>query len=952
MKRLPALLAAVVCSLSLNGFAEIYSFNIDDSASAQAATVTVNGTSATLSHTPSSTYWGTSNGQAQIGSGNNPATSYTITIPSSAFSLPIVAVRAIDTKMGSGGTAKLSVSVGGNSYLRNGSSSVSLTTSNATYEFTPSGQAQSGEIIIKYTNTAKAFYTKTFEIETAASSIPQLSPPTGLALSGSAASESFTVTWTGVTDATGYTVKLFDSTGTTVLDTVSCGPSETTATFSGLTPSTTYSVSVVAIGDGTTYSNSSPATRPNISTAAPVTVPTLSISNITITDTSARASWTACYGVTSYTLQLASDNQFSTGAGSLTETFANVTFTTTSSSYTDQTISRGDLGTWTATSCRGDQGSPVIRNAGTLTSPTIANGVAAVEFDYDWPYNESGSCDIELYVGGTSVGTATVSGGSSGTATYTLDAPVTGPTTIEFLNKASNNKRMRVIEVRITTPSSGSDSSGASLIAEYTVSDTFYDFNGLAPATTYYARVKGNSDWSNVESFTTISSTGNAAPTLELRTNDVAVAANSTLPLFYGETLAITLYGDDEDEGDELTYSVAPTGLGTLNGTTYTFSPVAVGVTNVTFSVSDGEITTSKSITFSVGLAAPTISVSGTPTTTTAILSGNTVDGANGYLVTYAGDTMDTTERTISVASFPVTLTDLVRGCSYTATAVATNGAITSLESDAVTIQTFDLSDPANLTFSGTTHNSTTFSWDAVPDADSYIVSAFYIPGILVFRETFDGCTGTGGNDNQWSGNIAISDLHADNDGWAFEHEKGAFKCAKFGTTSKDKGPGSATTPALGVSGDFTLTFRAAAWNGSNEILTLNLSVTGGGTLDEDSVTLKKGEWTTYTNAIFGATAATKVTFSGSDVNNRFFLDDVVVSQGSIEPVQVVNNAQVSASASPSYPATGLSPETKYTFTVTASATVGNDTVTSSASKDVTTLAEPPAPPATTLIVF
>ena len=236
-----------------------------------------------------------------------------------------------------------------------------------------------------------------------------------------------------------------------------------------------------------------------------VTVPDLTVTDVTATN--AVASWTACDGVSSYTLQLASDDQFTTGGGggsgeTLTETFANISFTPGGNNYVDQTISGGNLGTWTATSCRGDQGSPVIRYAGTLTSPTIADGVAAVEFDYDWSFSESGSCDIELYVGGTSMGTATVYCSFSGTATYTLDSPVSGPTTIEFLNKASSNKRMRVTEVRITTPSSGFGS--GSLIGEYTVTDgTSYTFTGLSPYTIYYARVKGNADWSNVEDFLT-----------------------------------------------------------------------------------------------------------------------------------------------------------------------------------------------------------------------------------------------------------------------------------------------------------------------------------------------------------------------------------------------------------------------------------------------------------------
>ena len=237
-------------------------------------------------------------------------------------------------------------------------------------------------------------------------------------------------------------------------------------------------------------------------TLPPVTVPTLTVTNVTAT--TAYATWTECDGVSSYTLQLASDDQFTTGGSgeTLSETFANITFSPAGGSYVNQTISGGDLGTWTATECRGDHGSPVIRYGGTLTSPTIADGVAAVEFDYDWPYSESGSCNIELYVGGTLKGTATVTAGGSTvkTATYTLDSPVAGPTTIEFHNTATSNKRMLVTEVRITKPSSGV----GSLITEETVTGTSHTFTGLSPETNYYARVKGDADWSNVEEFNTI----------------------------------------------------------------------------------------------------------------------------------------------------------------------------------------------------------------------------------------------------------------------------------------------------------------------------------------------------------------------------------------------------------------------------------------------------------------
>ena len=77
--------------------------------------------------------------------------------------------------------------------------------------------------------------------------------------------------------------------------------------------------------------------------------------------------------------------------------------------------------------------------------------------------------------------------------------------------------------------------------------------------------------------------------------------------------------------------------------------------------------------------------------------------------------------------------------------------------------------------------------------------------------------------------------------------------------------------------------FKAAAWDGSSEQTDLILSVTGGGTLSESSVSMTKGEFNNYAVAIKGATADTKLTFAGKNKSNsRFFLDEVVVSKGEL----------------------------------------------------------------------
>ena len=147
--------------------------------------------------------------------------------------------------------------------------------------------------------------------------------------------------------------------------------------------------------------------------------------------------------------------------------------------------------------------------------------------------------------------------------------------------------------------------------------------------------------------------------------------------------------------------------------------------------------------------------------------------------------------------------------------------------------------------------------------------------GTQIFYESFDTENGTGGNDDQWSGDIAKNEKV--NTTWTFENEGGASQCIKLGS-SKNKG--SATTPILDqLSGDATLSFKAAAWNGNNEQTTLNLSISGGGTLTPTSVTLNKGEWTDYEVQIKDGTSSSKITFEAAYTsNNRFFLDEVTIT--------------------------------------------------------------------------
>lgn len=143
--------------------------------------------------------------------------------------------------------------------------------------------------------------------------------------------------------------------------------------------------------------------------------------------------------------------------------------------------------------------------------------------------------------------------------------------------------------------------------------------------------------------------------------------------------------------------------------------------------------------------------------------------------------------------------------------------------------------------------------------------------GNYYFHETFGDCSGTGGNDNLWSGSIANGSFSPDNDGWTHSLAFGASQCAKFGSSAS---AGTATTPVFTIDeGATTLTFRAAAWNASKDGTSLALSATGDLKIGTPSFTMKKGEWTECSTTISGS-GEVQITFMAT---SRMFLDEISI---------------------------------------------------------------------------
>ncbi len=256
-------------------------------------------------------------------------------------------------------------------------------------------------------------------------------------------------------------------------------------------------------------------------------------------------------------------------------------------------------------------------------------------------------------------------------------------------------------------------------------------------------------------------------------------------------------------------------------------------------------------------------------------------------MVFYEGATGSTTTVTfgedVDDQTFDVNLGETFEG--KTATVSPAEAGNVTYSSDNTEVATVNENTGA-ITLGGIAGTATiTASLDAT---DTYKASSakYYInvidPNGPVFYESFNQNDGKGGNDGTWNNITKLSTLKYDKSEWSVKNESGAKKCARFGTGDK---PGSATTPAIDLSGDkYILTFKAGAWNAKDEKTTINVVISNGTltyngkSLSTQTIEMNKGEWTDYTMTIADATNSTTITFTAKvKSDNRFFLDEVKI---------------------------------------------------------------------------
>lgn len=167
------------------------------------------------------------------------------------------------------------------------------------------------------------------------------------------------------------------------------------------------------------------------------------------------------------------------------------------------------------------------------------------------------------------------------------------------------------------------------------------------------------------------------------------------------------------------------------------------------------------------------------------------------------------------------------------------------------------------------------FNYKAVSTSTSGNKGTTDPTGTVLLHETFDQCSGTGGNDNLWSGNIASGDFEPDLDGWDANNKYGADQCAKFGTNKKT---GIAYSPTFTLNGEATFTMRVAPWGSDGKSIDVYLmkasatSYTSGTVID--SYTMTASQWNDFTATITGDGSTYRLAFVPS---KRFFMDDVAV---------------------------------------------------------------------------
>lgn len=394
--RLPLLAAAALSILSFApARAADLTWTYTPTASATGAQ-TIDGITITPTYTwKESEFFGTSSGMLQIGK-----TKFNVVSVSYAFTAFPADIKSIaitgKTVAGNSTFTPVSATIGTDSFT----GTASLTNTEGTITLTAPQGTQTGTLSILISNpkgdsengSSQAIYLRSIVVtykDPASVGLEPLNSPTGLQASNTDFT-SFSLSWTAVSDATGYTVTVKNANNEVVGTPVVNG---TGATVTGLASGGTYTAYVTALGDGTTHDDSEPASLSNIQTTAPTVLNTptgLASSNVGYFGFS--LSWTAVSDATSYTVTLSP----AAGSVEVSGTAATVTGLAEGETYTASVVAKGN-GTTTVDS------PAATLDVTTATAPAVSapvlteTDVSSSAFTVSWPAQNDATFSVRAW---------------------------------------------------------------------------------------------------------------------------------------------------------------------------------------------------------------------------------------------------------------------------------------------------------------------------------------------------------------------------------------------------------------------------------------------------------------------------------------------------------------------------------------------------------------------------
>ena len=574
------------------------------------------------------------------------------------------------------------------------------------------------------------------------SPIQALSAPDNLAVDGDVSTTEFTVKWGEVTDASGYTATLYDEYGTDEITSFGLYYGETNATFTGLSASTTYLVSVVANGDGTTYVNS-PAATLSVTTADPAfslsTPDYLTVDSTSITPVSFTASWTGDQNTEEYEVKAFEARTITIDFDQ--ETISGATFGSQSGTIDispSKTISwEASVGRFYGADCfntNNGVANPAltVRSGNTLTIGPLdgytglsfraqksGGGAAATrDITVELDFGEPGS-RIPL-------GNMTVTGS---VATFTDQSTTTnlGPCFV-VITVATGGSTPHVVidDIELGTFIPVGD-------MPFTTSSESCQVSGLSADTDYYWRVRATgdgtaTDWATSDSL--VHTRANQMPVLSLTANGTPGASSITIAT--NTTLTVVLSASDSDGDAIAEYFMGSSNLGSLSGNTFTWTPTEAQTVQFGFYAIDEYNGWSDEVTLAVTVLAPGAKpvVTVTPASATATageaVSAMVATDKGALNAPTAPQGVAATDYTFNSSTGAFTFTPPALG-TFTFTFTATDASDGTSDPASFTVTANALAAPTSVAATDVGQTGFTATWDSVPGAASYEVALYKI---------------------------------------------------------------------------------------------------------------------------------------------------------------------------------------------------------------------------------